>query len=882
MRHLLLALSVPIAISGIVPGSTSAAAANAPSTIAMSHAPVSAAAGQRREVFGFALAGTLSDATVGYPSWNFNLISTVAYFGLHVNDDGTFTNDSNWAIWNSTQRNNLVAAAHAKNTKVVVTIVLQDFSAGTPHMCAGLAHMDATVGYIASQVRAQAVDGANIDYEGLNGGCGTADSSSARHSFTTFITKLRAALPVGSYLSVDTYASSASDPVGFFDVPGLSPHVDSFFVMAYDLEYSNYRRSPTSCSKFCLGPTSPLTGYYYNNANTASQYLGKVPASKVILGVPYYGRKACVASGGANQYPTSSVVADSYLDAIGEATAAGVKPGSYLTHRDAHDPAGQERWDTWFNTTMNCTRQLYWDDVVSLGHKYDLVNQDNLRGVGIWTLNYGGGQPELWSSLALHFGRIPGTPGNLSACAGNASASISWTPATSTDGPITSYVVTASPGGASVTVPGSATYATLGGLTAGTPYNLSVEAINNSGTGVAAKSVSITPSSTTVYRGYFSWFDTATAGMLANNIHLVNPGAAASSGCVTLSGRIVQPFTLAAGQETHLTFPKGTIGGPVVVTVSSGPAVLASQRVQYYQSFNEIWALTPDHATTMAYINWFDRVSPGMVADNIHVLNPGTASANVTVSLAGATPIVFVLAGGSAAHVTFPAGHIGGPVKVTATQPVLATQRVQYYRSFNEVAARAASEASTVSYFNWFDRRSIGMVADNIHVLNPGATVANVTVTMPGASPIAFNLPAGAGTHVAFPAGRIGGPVKVTSSQPVIATQRVQYYQSFNEVGASTTAHAALIGRLMWFDRATPGMAADNIHVFNTGTATASITISMPGATSIVVTAAAGGEIHVTFPAGKIGGPVSISSTQPVLAAQRVQYYQSFNEVSAG
>src|SRR5438034_5420555 len=130
----------------------------------------------------------------------------------------------------------------------------------------------------------------------------------------------------------------------------------------------------------------------------------------------------------------------------------------------------------------------------------------------------------------------------------------------------------------------------------------------------------------------------------------------------------------------------------------------------------------------MAYINWFDRVSPGMVADNIHVLNPGTASANVTVSLAGATPIVFVLAGGSAAHVTFPAGHIGGPVKVTATQPVLATQRVQYYRSFNEVAARAASEASTVSYFNWFDRRSIGMVADNIHVLNPGATVANVTV----------------------------------------------------------------------------------------------------------------------------------------------------------
>src|SRR5256885_11283713 len=142
--------------------------------------------------------------------------------------------------------------------------------------------------------------------------------------------------------------------------------------------------------------------------------------------------------------------------------------------------------------------------------------------------------------------------------------------------------------------------------------------------------------------------------MLANNIHLLNPGAAASSGCVALSGRIVQPFTLAAGQQTHLTFPKGTIGGPVVVTVSAGPAVLASQRVQYYQSFNEIWALTPDHATTTAYINWFDRVSPGMLADNIHVLNPGTASASVTVSLAGATPVAFTLADGPPAHRTLP------------------------------------------------------------------------------------------------------------------------------------------------------------------------------------------------------------------------------------
>ncbi len=37
-----------------------------------------------REVFGFAFASSLGDPTIGYPTWNFALLSTVAYFGVHV------------------------------------------------------------------------------------------------------------------------------------------------------------------------------------------------------------------------------------------------------------------------------------------------------------------------------------------------------------------------------------------------------------------------------------------------------------------------------------------------------------------------------------------------------------------------------------------------------------------------------------------------------------------------------------------------------------------------------------------------------------------------------------------------------------------------------
>jgi spore germination protein YaaH len=369
-------------------------------------AALSSTNGLSREVFGFAYSSSLADPTVGYPSWDFSLLSTVAFFGLHIYSDGSMAADSDWNVWNSSTLANLVTTAHSKGTKVVLTIVLQDFAPGTPSMCVGLINRARTVGFTVGQVVAKGVDGVNVDYEGLNGTC--QNGQTARSMMTDFARQLRAALPAGSYLSVDTYASAASDPLGFFDVHGLSAYVDSFFVMAYDLEYSNYLRSPLSCSSFCLGPTAPLTGYYYNDTSTASQYTAVVPASKVILGVPYYGRKSCVSSTVANAYPTTDVIADSYLDASGEHTSSAVKSGSYVVHRDAHDPTGSERWDTWINTSLGCTRELYWDDTASLGAKYDLVNRDNLRGVGIWTLSYGGSAPELWSALASRFARCSG------------------------------------------------------------------------------------------------------------------------------------------------------------------------------------------------------------------------------------------------------------------------------------------------------------------------------------------------------------------------------------------------------------------------------------------------------------------------------------------
>jgi hypothetical protein len=366
--------------------------------------------------------------------------------------------------------------------------------------------------------------------------------------------------------------------------------------------------------------------------------------------------------------------------------------------------------------------------------------------------------------------------------------------------------------------------------------------------------------------------------MVNDNIHLLNTTGAAANVTVTMPGAAAISVAVPPSAQTHVTFGAGHVGGPVVVM--SDQRVVASQRVQYYQTFNEVPAQGAAQAATTGYINWFDNASAGMYNDNIHLLNPGNASATVTVTLPGALTQTATIAAGAETYVTFPAGSIGGPVKVSATAPVLASQRLQYYSSFNEVWAVTAAQAATTSYLSWYDKASAGMVNDKIHLLNPGTTSATVTASLPGAAPQVVTVAAGAEAYVAFPAGTIGGPVTVSSDQPVLASQRVQYYSTFNEVVAAGAAQAARTSNLTWFDKASPGMVNDNIHVVNPGTTTVNMTVGLGGANQIVsVGPGAGG--YVTFPAGTIGGPVTVTSTQPVLASQRVQYYSSFNEIWA-
>ena len=149
---------------------------------------------------------------------------------------------------------------------------------------------------------------------------------------------------------------------------------------------------------------------------------------------------------------------------------------------------------------------------------------------------------------------IPGAPTGLTAVAGNAQATVSFTaPASDGGSAITSYTVTSSPG--SITASGASSRITIPGLTNGTAYTFTVTATNAIGTGPAsAPSNSVTPTSPPI------------SVNLSNGITLI---ASNLSGCSDT--KVNAPSSAPAGYNfvgSIYNITCATYTGPITVTIS--------------------------------------------------------------------------------------------------------------------------------------------------------------------------------------------------------------------------------------------------------------------------------------------------------------------------
>jgi len=91
--------------------------------------------------------------------------------------------------------------------------------------------------------------------------------------------------------------------------------------------------------------------------------------------------------------------------------------------------------------------------------------------------------------------QLPDTPSGVTAVAGSQEATVSWSPSVEHGLPVAGYVVTASPGGRTVTVPADRTAAGISGLDNGTAYTFTVAATTTmfGGSAASAPSDPVTP-----------------------------------------------------------------------------------------------------------------------------------------------------------------------------------------------------------------------------------------------------------------------------------------------------------------------------------------------------------------------------------------------------
>ena len=357
--------------------------------------------GLRREVLGFLPYWKLDTTTRA--AMRLDLVSTIAYFSIGVQANGYLARGSStvptagWSGWTSSAMTELINAAHARGVRVVPTITMMAWDYDYTEMSGVLTnstYRTRLVNDIVTMVRDRRADGVNIDFEPV--------PSSLRSQFTAFVRQVKAALlsaKVGSYVTVDTMAGAATWATGY-DVTGLtaSGAADALMVMAYDFHYEGSSRA---------GGVAPYESpHIFAAADALRDHLADVPASKLIWGVPYYGRAWNTTSDALNatvRSPAQSVAFSYYWNDGG--TPAG---GKVLAQRFGRrwDATGQVPWFAFQDAGSGGWRQGYYEDPTSLRAKYDLVNANDLAGIGIWHLGMDTGVPDLWNVIEDRFSRV--------------------------------------------------------------------------------------------------------------------------------------------------------------------------------------------------------------------------------------------------------------------------------------------------------------------------------------------------------------------------------------------------------------------------------------------------------------------------------------------
>lgn len=301
-----------------------------------------------------------------YPTYNYNLLSTIAYFGVDVASDGTISDRNSWPL------TGLINTAHSYGVKVVLVAINFNTNSLTTLLSSSTNRTRLVNNLLYEVTRANA-DGINIDFERF--------PSSQKQNLNLFMKALADTFHKHIPNSSVSIALPAVNWSNKFDYYTLATICDVLFIMGY-----NYHWSGSSNA----GPVAPLTGWgTYNITWTVNDYLSATQGQKdkIVLGLPYYGIN----------WPTSS-------SARGASTIGTGNSIRYATAESEAQSKGK-LWDAesktpWYRYQSGGTwNQTWYDDSLSLSLKYQLALEEDLQGIGMWALGYDANKRELWGAL---------------------------------------------------------------------------------------------------------------------------------------------------------------------------------------------------------------------------------------------------------------------------------------------------------------------------------------------------------------------------------------------------------------------------------------------------------------------------------------------------
>ncbi len=240
---------------------------------------------------------------------------------------------------------------------------------------------------LASLVDEYGFDGIDVDIENLN--------QNDREAFTNFIRALRSKLPRNKTLSVCVAPNPWGISTGWqgqYDMKALGEICDSVFIMTYD---NHYDGDPVP---------GDVAGLPFIE-KSIQQALKDVPASKLMMGVPFYGRywiegeevggKALIIS---DIYNLTSVYPSTvWYDTTADSARA------TMTISEGDVAAG-----LWGGKKLKAgVYDIWYENETSLAKKLGLVKKYNLKGVASWAL---GQEPEVfWDNYKIWLFGIPFT-----------------------------------------------------------------------------------------------------------------------------------------------------------------------------------------------------------------------------------------------------------------------------------------------------------------------------------------------------------------------------------------------------------------------------------------------------------------------------------------